>query len=256
MGKGTIHKYQIDSEHNEFIGLIIPGGWEEFFRFIGEPYSGPLFPTNDHRNPMEVLIPKLMAASEKFDMIPVREKAHFEVQPWDGSETKLPGVCENGGYFLRENAGEKFVVGGTVVRPMATRKETNGRFSIYSLEASSIHKGKGLSKPVKFASTHHAIFTVEGIMKVLIDGNEALAKAGETTFVPAGSSFTVEAESKYSRAYVFANGGGIGEILTSVGEKYELSAVPGEAAAWDQSKVKNLETELSFSHLSETVHLA
>jgi hypothetical protein len=76
-----------------FIGLIIPGGWEEFFRFVGEPYSGPLFPTNDKRNSFEVLIPKLMAATEKFDMIPVRDKAQFDPQPWDGSETKLPGVC-------------------------------------------------------------------------------------------------------------------------------------------------------------------
>lgn len=243
---GTIHQYQIDSLHSEFIGLIIPGGWEEFFRFIGEPYVGPLFPTNDRRNPFEVLIPKLMAATEKFDMIPVREKAQFDPQPWDGSEIKLPGVCEDGGYFLREGAGDKWVLGGTVVRPLARREETNGRFSIYSLEASSLHAGKGLSKQLKFRKTHHALYTVEGVVKIVIDGSEVVTTVGETTFVPAGTSWSVNAESVYARVYVFANGGGVGEILTSLGERYEFSAVPSEAGSWEEGKLKGLEDSLGF----------
>lgn len=204
-----------------------------------------MFPTNDRRNPFEVLIPKLMAATEKFDMIPVREKAQFDPQPWDGSEIKLPGACEDGGYFLKENAGEKWAAGGTVVRPMATRKETRDRFSIYSIEAGSIHSAKGL-KTVKFETTHHAIYTVDGVMKLTIDGSEVNTTVGETTFVPAGTSWSFEAESTYARVYVFANGGGVGEILTSVGEKYVFPAVPAEAGSWDESKLKSLEAELSF----------
>jgi hypothetical protein len=31
-----------------------------------------------------------MAATEKTDIIPVREKAHFDPQEWDGSENSLP----------------------------------------------------------------------------------------------------------------------------------------------------------------------
>jgi mannose-6-phosphate isomerase-like protein (cupin superfamily) len=188
-----------------------------------------------------------MAATEKFDMIPVREKAQFDPQPWDGTEIKLPGVCENGGYYLREGAGDKWVVGGTVVRPLASRAETNGRFSIYSLEASSFHAGKGLVKPVKFEKTHHAIHTVDGIVKLVIDGSEVKTTVGETTFVPAGTSWSFEAESTFARAYIFANGGGIGEILTNVGEKYGFPAVPAEAAAWDEAKIKGLEAELGFT---------
>jgi mannose-6-phosphate isomerase-like protein (cupin superfamily) len=245
--QGTMHQYQIDSEHTEFIGLIIPGGWEEFFRFIGEPYVGPLFPTNDRRNPFEVLIPKLMAATEKFDMIPVREKAQFDPQPWDGTENKLPGICKNGGYYLKEGTGEKWAVGGTVVRPLATRKETNGRFSIYSLEGSSLHTGKGLSKAVEFKETHHAIYTVDGVAKLVIDGHEVKTTVGETTFVPAGTKWSFEAESVYARAYVFANGGGIGEILQNLGSKYEFPSVPSDVVAWDESKLKTLERDLKFS---------
>lgn len=232
------------------MGLIIPGGWEEFFRFIGEPYVGPLFPTNDRRNPFEVLIPKLMAATEKFDMIPVRDKAHFDPQPWDGSEVKLPGECADGGYFLKEGSGDKWIVGGTVVRPLATRKETNDRFSIYDLEGSSIHAGKGLSQVMEFAETHHAIYTIEGVIKLIVDGAEVNTTVGETAFVPAGTKWSFGVDSVYARAYVFANGGGFGEILTSVGTKYEAAVVPNEATTWDESKVKALELELKFAEIA------
>jgi mannose-6-phosphate isomerase-like protein (cupin superfamily) len=196
-----------------------------------------------------VLIPKLMAATEKFDMIPVRDKAQFDPQPWDGSEVKLPGVCENGGYYLKEGAGDKWTVGGMVVRPMATRKETNDRFSICTLEASSLHAGKGLGRAVKFEKTHHAIYTVDGVMKLTIDGSEASTTVGETTFVPAGTSWTIEAASLYARVYVFANGGGLGEILTRVGTKYEAPSVPSEVASWEEGAVAGLEAELGFSVL-------
>lgn len=190
-----------------------------------------------------------MAAAEKFDMIPVRDKAGFDPQPWTGNENKLPGVCENGGYFLKAGAGEKFVLGGTVVRPLASRKETNGRFSIYDVEGSSFHAAKGLTKAVEFSDVHHAIHTVEGVLKLTIDGSEVKTSVFETTFVPAGTKWSFEAESPYARAYVFANGGGIGEILTTLGTKFESVGVPqvNEAAAWEESKLKGLEKELNFT---------
>ncbi|KAF4636306.1 hypothetical protein G7Y89_g1790 [Cudoniella acicularis] len=222
---GTIHQYQVDSHHTEFIGLIIPGGWEEFFRFIGEPYAGPLFPTNDKRNPFEVLIPKLMAATEKFDMIPVKEKEQFDPQPWDGSESALPGKCEIGGYYLKAGKGEKWVVGGTVVRALARREETRGKFSIYEVEASAVHAGKGLVKALRFQETHHAGFG--GCWR--------------------GTKWSFGAKSAYARAYVFANGGGLGEVLTKVGVKYEEVVVPNEVGNWGESKVQTLAEELKFT---------
>ena len=190
-----------------------------------------------------------MAATEKFDMIPVREKAQFDPQPWKGTENKLPGICENGGYFLKAGAGEKFVLGGTVVRTMASRKETNGQFSIYDIEGSSFHAGKGLTKALEFKDVHHAVYTVEGVVKLVVDGSEVRTSAGETTFVPAGMKWSLDAESVYARTYIFANGGGIGEVLATLGTKYESAAVPqvGEATAWEESELKKLEKDLNFT---------
>jgi uncharacterized cupin superfamily protein len=189
-----------------------------------------------------------MAATEKFDMIPVRDKAHFEPQTWDGTENCLPGSYERGGYFLRDGEGEKWIVGGSVTRPLATRKETEGKFSIYEIQGSSFHAGRGLVKDLRFEETHHAIYTAEGVVRLVVDGNEARTTAGETAFVPAGTHWRFEVESTYAKIYIFANCGGIGEVLASIGEKYEGVAVPqpGEVAVFDESRLKALEGELKF----------
>jgi hypothetical protein len=190
-----------------------------------------------------------MAATEKFDMIPVRDKAQFDPQPWDGTETILPGVCEDGGYFLKADAGEKFAVGGTVLRPLATRNETDGRFSIYSLEGSAMHAGKGLATPLKFEDTHHGLYIATGMIKLIIDGTEATATAGETAFVPAGTAWEFDVQSVYAKVYMFANGGGIGEVLASIGSKFDFAAVPqvSEEVTWDKRKLKDLEVGLKFT---------
>lgn len=140
------------------------------------------------------------------------------------------------------------VVGGKVVRGLATRKETNGRFSIYCVEASSLHASSSPKKKLEFRNTHHAIYTVDGILSLSIDGSEVKTTAGETTFVPAGTKWSFDAESVYARAYIFANGGGIGEALSSVGSKYEFAGLPNEVeeGSWDESKLKGLESELGF----------
>jgi len=96
---------------------------------------------------------------------------------------------------------------------------------------------------------NHAIHTIEGVVKLVIDGKEVKATVGETTFVPAGTQWTYAAESIYSRAYVFANGAGIGGVLTTLGSKYTSAVLPQaeEVTALDETKLKGLETELKFT---------
>lgn len=224
----------------------MPGGWEEFFRFVGEKYEGPLFPTNDKRNPMEVLVPKLIEATEKFDMVPVRDKEHFEPQPWDGSEEDLPGKCENGGYFLKAGKGKCWMVGGMVLRPLATRKETDGKFSIYEMRGSAMHAAMAPEENWLFRKTHHAFQTVEGHWSLVLEGEKTNVASGETIFVPAGMKFKLVPESVYARGYLFANGGGLGEVLSRVGEAWEGPTVPevDEVEDWHSEKLKGVEREV------------
>lgn len=145
MPQTVVHQYQVIGPYSEFVGLIVPGGWEEFFRFIGEPYGGPLFPINDNRNIFEVLIPKLQAATLEHDVVPLPHHPSFDPQPWpkDG-DSELPGATEP--YFIRNGAGNQYLAaGGILCRPLITKAESSDKFSIASLEGTS-HYNSGLQR--------------------------------------------------------------------------------------------------------------
>ena len=220
----TVHQYQILGDNTEFIGLIIPGGWEEFFRFIGEPYAGPAWPLVDDRNPFEVLIPKLKAAAEKFDMVPQPHLKGCEPQPWDGSEKALPGKLAP--YYLQANKGPKYLVEGVVVKPMVTTKESAGKFAIGSIEGSSYHSNSALKSKLSFANVHHALHVASGELEITVDGTSQTLKAYETVYIPKGSVFSIAMASKFTMAYVFANGGGLVELLCELGDSYDFCMLP------------------------------
>lgn len=244
---GIIHQYQIIGDYTEFVGLIVPGGWEEFFRFIGEPYSGPLFPLSDDRNVFEVLIPKLKAAAEKFDMIPQPHHPHFDPQPWESDDNSLPDGLEP--YFLKNGSGPKFLVGGTLCRPLVTSTQSAGRFSIASIEGSSYHEvsllGKG--RTISFEDVHHCFQISDGSMYFEVDGVGAHLATGETLFIPSGSKFGFSYAGRFAKAYVFSNGGGLVELMSKLGEHYEPPLIPENAPGSNASKLSDLQPEVGFT---------
>ncbi|KEF58625.1 uncharacterized protein A1O9_06551 [Exophiala aquamarina CBS 119918] len=236
---GTIHQYQILGDYTEFVGLVVPGGWEEFFRFIGEPYSGPLFPLADERNIFEVLIPKLKAAADKFDMIPVRDHPAVQPQPWqDGHDNKLPGALEP--YFLRAGTGLRYLVGGVVVSPLVGAAESAGRFSIACIEGSSWHKDPVLSETFQFSSVHHAIQVADGHLELTIGDQQANLSAGETAYIPKTTSFSLRIVSRYIKFYTFVSGNGLIELLCQLGQPYDQTIPPETPVSWGKKRVKEL----------------
>lgn len=230
-------------QHAEMVGLIVPGGWEEFFRFIGEPYDGAAWPTEDSRNFFEVLFPKLKAAAEKFDMIPCPE--HIACQPteWMAKDSRLPGKLQP--YFLKNGTGPAYALGGTVLRPLITTAETADRFSIASLEGSS---NANLRTPLfthsvrklRFASVHHAFQVVEGAVSFAIGSRRpSRVCAGELVYVPKRTEFTFEFDSRYAKVYVFVNGQGLVGLLQEVGQAFYQPMLPEESFPWDESRLKS-----------------
>lgn len=222
-----IHQYQIVGEYTEFVGLIVPGGWEEFFRFIGEPYAGPLWPVHDERNPFEVLIPKLKMAAERFDMVPQPMHKGFEPQVWEERDSVLPGACEP--YFVKALSGPRYVVGGVLVRPLAMAKESNGRFEIGCIEGSSMH-GDEL-KELKFG-VHHAFHVESGTLELTTGGDASRLGVGETAYIPKEQDFSLKFGSRFARAYVFSSGAGLVEkLVNGAGEEYKDNIVPEKSNA-------------------------
>lgn len=228
------------------LGLIVPGGWEEFFRFIGEPYSGPLWPLNDQRNVFEILIPKLKAASEQFDMIPVREKKQFDPQPWQAGENKLPGELKP--YFLKNGTGPAYLAGGALVRPLITTAESDGKFVIGTIEGSSHHREQDVfanGRKLKFPETHHAFQITEGVVEFHIGSSPAtLLHAGELVYVPRATPFSYQTRSRYAKLYAFASGKGLVELLIKAGEKHDSPIPPEKASEFKTEHVHSSTREI------------
>ncbi|KAF2160889.1 hypothetical protein M409DRAFT_28769 [Zasmidium cellare ATCC 36951] len=245
---GTIHQYQILGNHSEMVGLIIPGGWEEFFRFIGEPYSGPLWPLDDQRNLFEVLIPKLKAAAEQFDMVPCPQHRQFGPSPWEEDENRLPGTLQP--YFLKNGSGPAYLAGGMICRPLITTAESNGKFVIGTIEGSSHHHDSDLfanSRKLKFQSTHHAFQLVEGVVEFGLGSSPpAYLHAGELVYVPSGTEVSISIRSRYAKLYAFSSGKGIVELLCKIGEACSTPIPPEKAANLDLGNLGEHGTEFDF----------
>lgn len=230
------------------VGLIIPGGWEEFFRFIGEPYSGPLWPLDDQRNLFEVLIPKLKAAAEQFDMVPCPQHKQFGPSPWQDDENRLPGALEP--YFLKNGTGPAFLAGGTVCRPLITTAESNGKFVIGTIEGSSHHHESDLfahDRRLKFHSTHHAFQVVEGMVEFRLGASQpARIHAGELVYVPAGTELAVRICSRYAKMYAFSSGEGIVELLCTTGVPFAAPIPPEKANDFDASNIDQHKATFGF----------
>lgn len=246
--QGTIHQYQILGNHSEMLGLIVPGGWEEFFRFIGEPYSGPLWPLKDERNFFEVLLPKLKAASEQFDMVPCPQQKQFGPSPWQPEENILPGAAEP--YFLKSGTGPTYLTGGLLCRPLITTAESNGKFVIGSIEGSSHHHASGIfatGRRLKFPGTHHAFQVSEGVVEFGLGTSEpSLLHAGELVYVPSGTEICLHIRSRYAKMYAFASGQGIIELLRDAGMAHHAPIPPEQAEAVDLDNVRKLQDTIGF----------
>jgi uncharacterized cupin superfamily protein len=240
--------------HAEMVGLIVPGGWEEFFRFIGEPYDGATWPTEDPRNFFEVLLPKLKAAAEKFDMIPCPQHKACKPSEWLAADSRLPGSLQP--YFLRNGTGPAYAIGGTVLRPLITTSESDGKFSIASIEGSSnanlqtsIFSTNG--RKLKFSSVHHAFQVVEGAVTFSSGSREpSRVSVGELVYVPKDTEFTLEFATRYAKVYIFTNGTGLVGLLKGLGQDWQQPTLPSEALPWNEAELEPVESDVG-SQLSE-----
>lgn len=202
---------------------------------------------DDQRNPFEVLIPKLKAASEKFDMVPLPQHKQFPPSAWEDKDSVLPGKTEP--YFLKAGSGPAWLAGGTVVRPVITTAESNNKFVIGSIEGSSHHASAGVfaeDRRFTFPHTHHAFQVNEGAVEFTLGSSPpALIHAGQLIYVPRATTFSYQFRSSYAKMYAFASDKGIVELLMGIGEKYD-SPIPPEKAAKrvDGEKLKSVGKEV------------
>ncbi|KAH7159519.1 RmlC-like cupin domain-containing protein [Dactylonectria estremocensis] len=233
-----IHNPELLGPHTETLGLIAPGDWIDFFRYVAETYSGVILPENDDRDLKALLIPKVMAAKDRFDVNFVRDYQPPEVGEWLDTENTLPGPLEP--YFLRANTGPRWLLGGVMSRPFINASQCSEKFAISSIESSNVYTNSPLSRWLSFPTVDHCFCVLEGLLRVKTKGEEEWnsVREGQTVVLSAGESFTLEFASRYVRFISFTNGRGIEELIQTAGSSYTSFVLPEEAPAWDEATVQ------------------
>jgi mannose-6-phosphate isomerase-like protein (cupin superfamily) len=241
----VVHNPEMLGPHTELLGLIAPGDWVDFFRYVAEADNSLIVPEFDDRDLKGHIIPKVMAAKDRFDVQFVRDYQPPEVGDWRDDEKILPEGQE--GYFLRFMTGPRWMAGGLMSRPFVTTKQNGGRFAISSIEGSNkYHALELFAKPLVFENVDHCFCVQEGCLAVVLDDQETLVREGDTLVIPSGQAFSLQVRSKYLRVYTFTSGDGIEALIHGAGEPYAGVVLPDKAPSVDATKVGNTMRELNI----------
>ncbi|PYH41675.1 uncharacterized protein BP01DRAFT_418546 [Aspergillus saccharolyticus JOP 1030-1] len=239
----VVHNPEMIGPHTETYGVVTPGDWVDFFRYVSERYEGVLVPENDDRDLKSILIPKVMAAKEQFDVVFQPHYQPPELGEWTQDEEVLPEGPQ--GYFLRANTGPKWMFGGVMSRPFVTTTQSSGVCAISSIESSKVYGDTILSKYMTFQSVDHCLCVQEGTLIVsLKDQADTEFREGETAVIPAGQAFALKFASRFVRVWSFTDGDGIETLIHRVGQKYEGAVIPDQVPEWDAADVKSVAAEL------------
>lgn len=238
MTQKVVHNPELLGPHTETLGLVAPGDWIDFFRYVGEQYQGLIVPEHDDRDLKSLLIPKVMAAKDRFDVHFERNYAPPEVADWQDSENVLPAPLEP--YFLRANTGPRYILGGVLSRPFINASQCGGKFSITSIESSKLYEDSPLARWLTFPTVDHCFCVQEGVLRVKLreSGAWTEVREGQTLLVSAGQAFTLGYGSRFVRAIVFTNGPGIEALIQNAGQPLSSFVLPEESVAWEEDKVK------------------
>ncbi|KAF2829924.1 RmlC-like cupin [Ophiobolus disseminans] len=238
---GIVHQPQVlDKGVNETMGLVTPGQWVDFFRFVSETYDGVIADEFDTRNTGAVFGPKIREIKEKYDVVFQPQFVGAEVSDFTAEDEKLPEGCE--AYFLKANTGPCYLLEGVLSRPFITTKQSagpTGNFAITSVESSNRHKNGTLSKPFTFEKVHQVYHILDGAISLTVNGEKGnLVRAGETAFVPAGTEVAIEFVDRYVRFWSFASGDGLETLIAEAGTAFEGSIVPDQCREIDVETIK------------------
>lgn len=239
--------------HTEIYGLITPGDWVDFFRHVSEPYEGLLVPETDNRDLKSLLIPKVMAAKEQFDVVFQPDYQPPALGDWTKDDKALPNSCQP--FYLCANTGPRWMLGGVMSRPFVTTAQSNGVCAISSIESSHLYGSSLLSNYMTFKKVDHCLCVMEGTLIVRIKGiPDAVFREGETVVIPAGQAFALVFGSRYVRVWSFADGDGIEAVVHRLGVPFKGVVLPDQALDSDLTQVGSVAASIDANIELNTLH--
>ncbi|KAI8934945.1 hypothetical protein NX059_008612 [Plenodomus lindquistii] len=244
----VVHQPQlIDSGINETVGLVTPGQWVDFFRFVSEAYDGVVVDENDARNPIDTFRPKFREIKEKYDVHFQPGYVGAEVSEFTAEDTVLPETQQ--AYYLKANTGPCHLLEGVLSRPFITTKQSvgpTGNFAVASIESSNRHTHTILSKPFTFQKTHQVYHVLDGAISLSVNGEAGvLVTHGESAFIPAGTPISIEFVDRYVRFWSYSSGDGLEALIAEAGALFKGTIVPDEVGEVDAEKLRKAAEKLN-----------
>ena len=225
----TNHSYQFVAQETEFLGFIQPAGFDAFFANISTPwdpaYSVP-FPPDQ---PLPFPGASFAQAAVAFDINRVNmtqnETGACEAD-WHASNSTLPNDSTTP-YFLANGAGPHWwnEKSGAVLSPLATTVQTDGNFTITQI---SMRKtAANATIPCYMSKNHQFVYGMRGRATFSIDGEKVELIAGDSLFIPAGTSVELSSKVNYNK-FLWCSGGvdGVDTQLIEQGEEWAYSTPP------------------------------
>ncbi|KAI0593161.1 cupin domain-containing protein [Biscogniauxia sp. FL1348] len=235
-----VHNPELLGPHTETFGLVAPGDWVDFFRYVCESYEGVILPENDNRDLKSILIPKVMAANGRFDVNFVRDYQPPELGDWLETENTLPSSVEP--YFLRANTGPRWILGGVLSRPFITAAQCEGKFAISSIESSNLLKESPLNRRwLTFPKVTHCFCILEGLLSVKskdIGEEWTPIREGQTVVLAPDQPFALDFSSRFVRFWSFTNGRGIEQLIHTAGTPFQQFVLPDKSLPFEEAAVR------------------
>lgn len=207
---GVIHSYaQRNASFNDFIGVIVPAKWEDFFRTLGDPIDEAcvIFPTGDQAPFPVKKFAQVM--QEGHDVIPQPQHQLVEPIPFQESD-QLPTEAGKP-YFLKADHGPKFLLAGQQLEILCKPINTNNRFTMAWLDGSSRLNDSYLGDNdalLRFEHTYTYLRVIQGTASLRIKRSQheridqEILFHGEMALITPNDSFQIGFSTPYVRLLI------------------------------------------------------
>jgi len=251
----TIHTFTLLEPDTQLTGVLVPGGFEEFFFNMAVSPSPPPPPPPEPEGggagggggggtaPLPGAggfdIPSLAKwdVYPQLDFIPRRDVINGKAGGagnWYNGPNPLPAdakapiwVAKNYGPKYLNEQGRRY----QIVAPFVTGTHTNGTFSQGTLTISPFFPSAS-SSGEKINSTVATAFLVEeGQLEVTVEGYDepAVLIDGDVVFVPANTSFSYAATAEFTKVmYITGGGQGLDKQLIDKGRAWNSAFYPAK----------------------------
>lgn len=224
----TKHSYQFVAQETEFLGLIQPAGFDEFFLNVSTPwnprYNVPFPPDQAIAFPAATF----QEVAKSFDVNAVDMNTSTPVggADWYEANGTLPDDPHTP-YFLAHGEGPHYWYEnlGAVVSTLATPVQTAGNFTISQI---SMRKTVNDWTHAEWRSSDHQfIYGMSGEVRVRLAGEEVSMIQGDALFVPAYTPFALVSSVNYNKFLLCASGSdGVDTQMVRAGKDWPYSTPP------------------------------